>query len=306
MHPSGNRPRSGSLFALLLLLILLRCPTGALHAQQREIREIRETVTNDFASSEKAGGRIGVKCLAPGVYRDSLIRRIDRIEAYLPEKSDTLANRYYRAIFGGDTLCFRERKAELTYAYGGSCILEVESRRAPHQRFSVAIDGLSDEEIAALREQMRQMKRADRLLNNVQTCIFYALNLLFDSAGIDPTPIITRNTTFTNGRQLNAFFGHLLTMRSAYPCRYKAMRDAALPGDCILVFKNAHNEYIHAAFYRQETREFHTKNGLFPPIVLNSIKTLTERYGRYDRRSEDLNETGLRQLADSILVFTID
>ena len=274
-----------------------------LRAQQRTIHE---TVTNDFLSPKQKGDGVGVKRFAPDVYRDALARHFDRIEAYVPDKSDTLTHRYYRAIFGPDTLCFKERKAELIYTYGKHRMLEIESHQPPHQRFRVEIDGLSEEEIAPLRQQMQQMKQTDQLFNNAQTCIFYALNLLFDAAGVDAAPVITRNTTFTEGHQLNAFFDHFLTLRGAYPCRYKAMRNVELPGDCILVFRNARNEYIHAAFYRKETQEFHTKNGLFPPVVLKTIKTLTERYGRYDTQRDDLNEAGLQGLADTILLFSLD
>lgn len=289
----------------LIALLLIGWTVGG-YAQQ-----IRETQTNAFAPTRSSYGtpagsarRIGVQSLFCGAYRDSLVRYFDRIEAY-PADRDTLAHRHYRAIFGRDTLCFKERKSEFVRPFGDRRLLEVESRVAPHQRFEAEIDGLEADEIEALKRTMRQMKTADKLLNNAQTCIFYALQLLLDAAGIDPSPVITRNTTFTEGRQLNALFDHLLIRQGSYPCRYRALRNAELPERCVLVFRNARNEYIHAAFYRKTGKggEFHSKNGLRPPVVLTDIRPLTEQYGRYDTPRSDLSEAGLDGLADSVIVY---
>ena len=294
---------------LALACVLL---AGAKAPAQPPLREIRETVTDDFAPDEHStrvspllmgSKRIGVQSLHEGAYRDSLARWFDRIEEYVPEEKDTVAYRYFRAIYGADTLCFHERRAEFVWTYGGHPQLEVESRVAPHQRFLVEIDGLGEEEVAALADSLRRMRTSERLLNNSQTCIFYALNLLLDRAGVDPAPVITRNTTFTDGKQLNAFFGHFLRLQGSYPCEFKALRKAELPDDCVLVFRNAQGDYIHAVFYRADTEEFYTKNGLFTPVIVKDIRPISERYGRYDAKGIDA--ALLEQRADTVLVFTL-
>lgn len=285
--------------------MLLALSATGLCAQQREIRE---TVTNDFIPSRTTAVksiRTGVQSLACGEYRDSLIRHVDRIEEYHPDISDSLIYRYYRVLFGQDTLCFKERRVEIIRSHGKEQILEVESRIAPHQRFMVEIDGLTRRETDSLAERMRNMKSSDIIMNNSQTCIFYALNLLLDAEGIDPSPIISRNTTFTDGHQLNAFFAHLLSVDKTYPCRRKAIRNADLPDRCVLVFRNARDEFIHAVFYMKKSGEFYSKNGLFAPIVTHDINPIISDYGRYDTSRRDLSEEGLRQLADSIIVYTL-
>lgn len=288
-----------------LIAVLLALSATALRAQQREIRE---TVTNDFIPSRTENIkslRTGVQSLAGGAYRDSVTRYFDRIEEYRSDDGDTLVYRYWRVLFGQDTLCIKERRSEIIRRYGSQQILEVESRIAPHQRFKVEIDGLTEAETDSLAGTMRQMKSSDIIMNNSQTCIFYALNLLLDAEGVDPSPVITRNTTFTNGHQLNRFFDHLLSVQSVYPCRYKAIRKAELPDRCVLVFRNARNEFIHAVFYRKATGEFYSKNGLFAPIVIRDLRPVIASYGRYDTMRKDLSDEGLSQLADSIIVYTI-
>ena len=245
---------------------------------------------------------MGVQSMFGGVYQDSLIRYFDKIEAYHRQTKDSIRFRYYRAIFGNDTLCYKERKDFVLDSVLGKKMLEVESRKAPYQRFEVEVSGLADSEIAALTDSMRQMKTTDVLMNNEQTCIFYALNLLFDANGINPAPIITRNTTFTDGEQLNAFFNHILTLKGNYPCKNRMIKKADLPDNCVLVFQNAYKQFIHAVYYRKDTGEYYTKNGFFPPIILTSIRPITERYGRYDTK-DTLSEDGLDMQADTILVY---
>ena len=290
------------------ILVLLTLSASGICAQQPEIREAVTFKFSDTPQGRKSamGSRqIGVQSLFGGVYRDSIVRYFDRIEAYRPQTSDTLVYRYYQAIFGQDTLCFKERRETIVRPYAGKHLLEVESLRVPYQRFEVEIDGLDADEIAALTQTMQQMKTSDILLNNSQTCIFYALNLLLDAEGVDPSPVITRNTTFVNGHQLNAFFDHILTAKCTYPCRYKVLQKADLPDRCVLVFRNARQEYIHALFYRKDTGAFYSKNGLFPPVVLHDIRPLTTRYGRYDTPKSDLSPEGLDRLADSVVVYTL-
>ena len=295
--------------AIALASVLL---CGAKALAQSPQREIRETVTADFVPGKDAArespllmgsSRIGVQTLHKGAYRDSLMRWFERFEEYVPEEKDTAAFRYFRGIYGADTLCFHERRPVIVADYAGRRRLEVESLLAPYQRFEVGIDGLGEEEILALVDSLQRMRTSDRLLNNSQTCIFYALNLLLDRAGINPAPVITRNTTFTDGTQLNAFFDHLLKLKGSYPCKYKELRKAELPGDCVLVFRNARAQYIHAVFYRKDTGEFYTKNGLFTPVIVKDIRPICERYGCYD--AEGLDAAAQEQRADTVLVFTL-
>ncbi len=294
-------------FAAFLLTL------GGIAADAQELLpEIRETFTNDFVPQRKdrespllmGSDRMGVQSLLDGAYRDSLVRRFDRIEEYVPEEKDTLAYRYFMAFFGRDTLCFKERRPVFSYDYNGKKMLEVESRQAPFQRFEVRIDGLGEPEVAALVDSLQRMKTSGTLMNNGQTCIFYALNLLLDRAGVDPAPVITRNTTFTDGYQLNAFFDHFLTLQATYPCEFRELKKVDLPENCVLVFRNAAGQYIHAVFYRGDTDEFYTKNGLFTPVVVKSIRPICERYGRTDSKADP--DDGRRQTkADTVLVYTL-
>lgn len=266
---------------------------------------IKEALTNSFIKSKIKSANIGTKSFAPVIYKDSLIRTIDKIEEFFPVVADTASYRFYHAIFGNDTLSYKERRKELTYTYGNKHLLEVESDIAPYQRFEVEIDGLSDDEIESLKREMRQMKTNDILLNNSQTCIFYALNLLFDSEGINPEPIITRNTTFTDGHQLNTFFDYFLKERSVYPCTSKAIKKSELPEKCILVFRNAYKEFIHAVFYRNDEDMFYSKNGLFAPETSKEIFPYTSQYGRQESKRKDLDKVSLDKLADTVIVYTV-
>ena len=293
-------------FLLMLALLSVTTLAAAQHHLQREIKEGQTYAfvpkkTLEVASL-KGGKQMGVQSMFNGSYQDSLIRYFDKIEAYHRQTKDSIRFRYYRAIFGHDTLCYKERKDFVLDSVLGKKMLEVESRKAPYQRFEVEVSGLADSEIAALTDSMRQMKTTDVLMNNEQTCIFYALNLLFDANGINPAPIITRNTTFTDGEQLNAFFNHILTLKGSYPCKSRVIKKADLPDNCVLVFQNAYKQFIHAVYYRKDTGEYYTKNGFFPPIILTSIRPITERYGRYDTK-DTLSEEGLDMQADTILVY---
>lgn len=293
-------------FLLMLALLSVTTLAAAQHHLQREIKEGQTYAfvpkkTLEVASL-KGGKQMGVQSMFSGSYQDSLIRYFDKIEAYHRQTKDSIRFRYYMAIFANDTLCYKERKDFVLDSVLGKKMLEVESRKAPYQRFEVEVSGLADSEIAALTDSMRQMKTTDVLMNNEQTCIFYALNLLFDANGINPAPIITRNTTFTDGEQLNAFFNHILTLKGSYPCKSRVIKKADLPDNCVLVFQNAYKQFIHAVYYRKDTGEYYTKNGFFPPIILTSIRPITERYGRYDTK-DTLSEEGLDMQADTILVY---
>ena len=163
---------------------------------------------------------------------------------------------------------------------------------------------MSEEEIEVLKHKMQQTQSSELLMNNAQTCIFYALNLMFDYHKIDPSPIITRNTNFTDGHQLNVFFKHIFALETSIPCKYSVLRKTDLPDNCVLVFRNQHNEFIHAAFYQKKPNRFYTKNGLFAPVIVGNIRDITDRYSRYDTKQR-LSEEGLSKLADTVLVFTL-
>ena len=252
--------------------------------------QIHETGTNDFdyrhvritPQAYLHTIRIGVESLGDGHYHDSLISRFDKIVEYFPQIKDTVSNRYYHAIFNGDTLSYREHKPVFIQTYFGHKILEVESRLAPHQRFGANIDGLDTAQITALTDSMRYMKTYDSLLNNEQTCLFYALNCFLDANGINPAPVITRNTNFTNGNQLNAFFNHILKLKATYKCQYSVMKKANLPDQCIIVFQDADKQYIHAVYYRKDRNEYYTKNGFWCPAVLKSLRPIIKCYKQAD------------------------
>ena len=99
-------------------------------------------------------------------------------------------------------------------------------------------------------------------------------------------------------------FDHILTQKGNYPCKYSVLKKADLPDNCVLVFQNAYKKFIHAVFYRKDTGKYYTKNGWWPPIILNNIHPVTEAYGRYDTK-EELSEYGLDLQADTILVYCI-
>lgn len=289
------------LFISLLLLFV----GATTFAQQREIKEV---ITNDFVPSKHALPEsrfavgedfLGVKSMDNKEYRDSLAGYFDKIEEYFPPIADTSTHRYFQAIFATDTLCYKERKNTIRHQQ----LLEIESQTPPHQRFEVNIENLTESEIEILTHQMRQMKTRDRLMNNSQTCIFYALNLLLDSYQINPAPIITRNTNFVDGDQLPRFFDHILILKDSIPCKYIVLRKVKFSDRCILVFRNASNQYIHAVFHNNGI--FYTKNGMLSPFILNDIRPITERYSRYDTPNRELSNDELDTMADTVLVFDL-
>lgn len=274
--------------------------------------EIHETVTNFFRPTKYTpsgipafmdSGKVGVQSLLKGNYRDSLARRFDKIEQYYPLVKDTAVYRYYHAIFGNDTIDYSERKPVIYDDDDKHHTLEVESRMPPFQRFEAVIDGLSPSEIDALKDSMWHMSTSQRLMNNEQTCIFYALNCLYDDNGTCTAPMITRNTNFVNGRQLNAFFRYFLVLVDSLPCKYKELRKATWQDNCVLVFQNTKKEFIHAVFYRCDTGEYYSKNGMFPPVILADLRPVVESYGRYDTKDKALGKAALDQLADTVQVY---
>ena len=297
---------------LLLGLSISLSAVPSLAQNALQYPEIVEGATHAFVPTDrspkvaslKGAKQMGVQTMYCGAYHDSLARYFDKIEEYDSLSSDSSYCKFFRAIFGGDTLSYKQRKDIIISNRIDKKILEVESKKAPYQRFEAEVTGLADSQIAALIDSMRQMKTTDNLMNNEQTCIFYALNLLFDSKGINPLPIISRNTTFTNGNQLNSFFNHILNLCAEYPCKYSVIKKVELPDDCVLVFQNAYKQFIHAVFYRKNAGQYYTKNGFWPPIILDSFLPVSELYGRYDTKTK-LSKEGKNSQADTILVYCV-
>ncbi|GAA6339656.1 hypothetical protein I090019C5_08940 [Phocaeicola massiliensis] len=142
------------------------------------------------------------------------------------------------------------------------------------------------------------------LKNNYQTCIFYALDALFQTYGIYTEPVITRNTTYRREEELNAFFDYFLTSTASYPCRYKEIKNVTFPDNCILAFYNGYNHIIHAVFYRDGL--FYTKNGLFSPMVLSTLHPVLKSYSRWDTSLKGLSKVGKQLKSDKIVVYTLN
>jgi hypothetical protein len=269
-------------------------------------QEISEGPTSWFVNRNQPK-TTGVVDFPVAEYRDSLISHFDKIRRVADRSGDT-GIFYYDAVFGSDTLTYKVRQKIINSISrddkGSYRELEVESDRYPHQRFTAKIDGLESSEISGLTARMQTMKTSDKLMNNEETCIFYALERMFKVNGICPDPIITRNSNFADGRQLNAFFDHFLTAAGEYPCKAKSLRNTDLPDNCVLAFINAHGEIIHAVFFHDGI--FYSKNGFWSPIATKKIREITRNYSRYDTDRADLSSDGLDELADKIIIYGID
>mgnify|MGYP003294602921 CR=1 FL=1 len=239
----------------------------------------------------------GVVSMRPRTYTDSLSKEIviERVNS----GQDTISYNYYNAIFGKDTLSFKERKPLFTFERRGQQMLEFRSEAFPHHRYEFCIDGMTEREWSDLVESYSLTGKDERLMNNEQTCIFYALNLLFDAEGICPGPIITDDTSFTDGRQLNAFFDHFLDEYMTISCKWSDVKKVNFPKSCVLAFMNDKEEIIHAVYCREGSEynpkgyAFFSKNGLFTPIVVDSLKPILDTYSKYGSGS-----------AEKIVVYT--
>lgn len=277
---------------------------------QENFPEIKLATINNISktSEEKHVLYHGVQTFGNGIYTDSLINYIDTIYHIDSDKQDYLV---YKAVWNNDTLTYRTRPSivrEYMYDYKNKKKakgLEVESRIPPYNRFSAIIEGLDESQITALTDSMLKMKSSTPvLLNNYQTCIFYALEALFRSNHIYPEPIITRNTTFRQGEELNAFFDYFLTKGDTYQCRYKEIKKKTFPDNCVLAFFDDYGNIIHAVFH--ENGVFHTKNGMFAPIAYSTLKSVMESYGRWDTKHSGLNKMGKRMKGHQLAVYTLN
>lgn len=293
---------------LYLLCFVFLFPHIGLSQKSLPQIELAWVSQNTFLSEEKGILRYGVEKFDT-TYIDSLVNYIDTIcDIGNKDKSATVI---YKAVWGNDTLTYRNHPHIIrTYTYDPKekrkrDVLEVESQIPPFSRFSVVIEGLDETTISALTDSMLRMKSPTPiLLNNYQTCIFYALDALFRSNRINPDPIITRNTTFEHVEELKAFFNHFLTITNIYQCRYKELKDKTFPENSILALLDDYGNIIHAVFYQNGL--FHTKNGMSAPIVLSTIKPVLETYGRWDTKHPNLSKTGKRMQGNSLTVYTLN
>lgn len=252
--------------------------------------------------------RYGLEKFGTDVYKDSLINYIDTIK-FLGVSQRSYEQ--YQAIWGKDTLTYNARPSIYkTYTYDEQLkkkvqILEVESKISPYTRFRAVIEGLDDKTIEVLKDSMLRMKSSSSITcNNDQTCIFYALEGIFRTNGINPEPVITHNTNFKITKELNAFFAYFFTEENKYVCRYKAIKDVSFPNNCVLAFMNDYNEMIHAVFYYDGL--FFSKNGLFIPGAFSTLRPILESYSRWDGNTSGLSSEGKRLQGNTIVVYTLN
>lgn len=128
------------------------------------------------------------------------------------------------------------------------------------------------------------------------------------SESIFTDPIITNNTNFTDGRQLNAFFEHFLERQADVPAKWKEVRKTTFPNNSLLAFINDKDEIIHAVFcsagteYDVEGPVYLSKAGLFTPLVQTSLKDAIDDFSMYSSRE---SIAGNHHYADRIVVYTI-
>ncbi len=260
---------------------------------------------------EKEALRYGVETFGNGLYTDSLVHYLDTIYYVETQMKNSVPDSIFQAVWKNDTLTYRVRpKIYRGYDYDDKLKkklrnLVVESRIYPFARFSACIEGLDEAMIEVLEDSMLRMEcPLPMLKNNSQTCIFYALDALFQTYGIYTEPVITHNASYTREEDLNAFFDYFLTSEASYPCRYKEIKEAVFPNNCILAFYNGYNHIIHAVFYRNGL--FYTKNGWFAPMVLPTLYPILKSYSRWDTPLKGLSKVGKQLKSDKIVVYTLN
>lgn len=245
-----------------------------------------------------------------GNYTDSLVNHLDTIQqaSWVTPQGDYPI---FLAIWGNDTLSYAVfPDTRFYYRYDDKRkkkvrVLEVESRIPPYTRFAVDSDGLTEREISALTDSMRRMKSPrDTLMNCVQTCIFYALDAFFRTHGICPDTVITRNTNFSEEKELNAFFEHFLEHVADYPCHYKKVKDVVFPDNSIIAFVNGYNLITHAVFYHNGL--YYSKNGIISPFVYSTLYPILKGYGSKDNLVKGLSKTGKLMLGQTLKVYTLN
>lgn len=260
-----------------------------------------------FLSDKKNILCYGVETFNEGVYVDSLINYMDTI-CYVGLNKDSCL--IYKAVWNKDTLTYIHYPAiRRTFEYDYNTkkklnALEVESQIPPFNRYSVVTEGLDERTIAMLTDSMLRINPPSPiLLNNYQTCVFYALEALFRSNNINTDPIITRNTNFEQGTELNAFFDHFFVLTETHPCRYKKLKGKTFPENSLLAFIDDYGRIIHTVFYQNGL--FYSKNGMSAPVVVSDLKQILIKYGRWETRY-DLNKTGKRMQGNVVAVYTLN
>ena len=242
-------------------------------------------------------------------YRDSLINHLDTIIQAREQSMKDLP--IYKAVWGKDTLTYRYNPPiKRIYGYDFKkkkkhTRLEVESKYPPYTRFTAIIEGLTENEIQLLTDSMRRMKPPQNALyNGEQTCIFYALEALFHTHGIWTEPIITRNTTYCNEKELPAFFNHFLCKGNDYPCHYKKIKDVSFPNNSIIAIMNTYGDIIHAIYHQDGL--FYSKNGRTSPMAFETLLPIFQIYSRIDYKGKKLSKTGKMLKGDTIRIYTLN
>lgn len=249
--------------------------------------------------------RTGVIDLSRGHYRDSLANYFNIQEG---TGNEAEYYTYHDAIFGQDTLSYKERRPQIRYKRSNEEMIEFTSASSPYHRYTFPVRSLSEDEILQVLEEHSEEGRDEPLMNNEQTCIFYALSLMFQSESVFSGPIITNNTTFTDGRQLNAFFDRFLERKTVIPAKWKVVRKTPFPNNSLLAFINEKGEIIHAVFCMTGTEYgvkgllYLSKSGLFTPLMQTSLKDAIDDFSIYSSKESIARN---HHYADSIAVYTI-
>lgn len=292
----------------VLYIVLSICATVSSQVKYPEIKWRSDSL---IFIKDKEALRYCVETFGNGLCTDSLIHYLDTIYYLGTQTKSSITDSIFQVVWNNDTLTYRVHpKIYRGYDYDIKSKkklrnLVVESQIYPFARFSVIIEGMDEAMIEVLKDSMLHMESPVPMIkNNFQTCIFYALDALFQTYGICTEPVITRNTTYTCEEELNAFFDYFLTPGASYACRYKEVKEVTFPDNCILAFYNGYNHIIHAVFYRNGL--FYTKNGFFSPMVLPSLHSVLETYSRWDTPMKGLSKVGKQLKSDRIVVYTLN
>lgn len=249
--------------------------------------------------------RTGVIDLSRGHYRDSLVNYFT-IQQGTGDEAEYYT--YHDAIFGKNTLSYKERRPQVRYRSKDEEMIEFTSHSYPYHKYSFPVTSLSEEEILQVLEEHSEEGQDEILMNNEQTCIFYALSLMFQSESVFTDPIITNNTTFTDGRQLNAFFDRFLERKTVIPAKWKEVRKTSFQNNSVLAFINDKGEIIHAVFCMTGTEYgvnglvYLSKSGLFTPLMQTSLKDAIDDFSIYSSIESIARN---HHYADSIAIYTI-
>lgn len=134
--------------------------------------------------------RTGVVNLGREYYRDSLANYLIIQDG---KGDEVVYYSYHDAIFGTDTLSYKEIRLQIRYKSNKEEMFEFTSPSFPHHRYTFPVTNLSEDEVQLVLDEHSEEGKDVPLMNNEQTCIFYALSLLFQSESIFTDPIISNN-----------------------------------------------------------------------------------------------------------------